>query len=92
MTKFFKKSKNPSLGPFGPFLHEFLDKNEFPWKKGICQFLAIPVIYHHAKNQKKIMCHSRGKCWSGGWMNRQTKGLTENRNFVGPSVGQESQL
>ena len=31
-------SKNPK--------HPILDRNEFPWKKGLCQFLNIPVIYH----------------------------------------------
>ena len=67
-----------------------LDKNEFSRKKGICQFLNVPFIYHHTKNQKKLMCHSWGKCWTHGWIDRPAEGLTENCNFVGPSVGQES--
>ena len=50
MTKFFKKSYFCAiLSPFCPNL----GKNEFSWKKGLCQFLDIPIIYHRAKNQKK---------------------------------------
>ena len=41
MIKFFKKYKKTYfgiiLGPFCPYL----DKNEFSWKKGFCQFLSI---------------------------------------------------
>ena len=39
------------LGIFCPSL----GKNEFPWKKGLCQFLNIPIIYHRAEVQKKLM-------------------------------------
>ena len=35
MTKFFKESNKP-----------YLDRNEFFWKKELCQFLDIPIIYH----------------------------------------------
>ena len=42
MATFFKKLKNPVLG-----------KIEFCWKKGLWQFLNIPIIYHHVKNKKK---------------------------------------
>ena len=50
MTKFFKKSKkNLFWGHFGPFLPN-LGKNEFSWKKELCQFLDIPIIYHCAEN------------------------------------------
>ena len=41
MTKIFKKSKKPY---FGAILYTFcpnLGKNEFWWKKGLCQFLDI---------------------------------------------------
>ena len=52
MTKFFKKSYFCAiLSPFCPNL----GKNEFSWKKGLCQFLDIPIIYHRAKNQKKLI-------------------------------------
>ena len=60
MTKFFKKSKILFWGHFGPFLPNFgrtLGKNEFSRKKGLRQLLDIPIIYHRAKNQKKLMCH-----------------------------------
>ena len=54
-TKFFKKSQKPYfaaiLGPFGPTL----GKREFSCKKGFCQFLDIPTIYHRAKNQKNLI-------------------------------------
>ena len=33
----------------------YLAKNKIPWKKGLHQFLNIPIIYHHAKSQKKLM-------------------------------------
>ena len=53
-TKFFKKSKSPYFGAIlGPFCPN-LGKNEFYWEKGSCQFLNLPIFYHHAKNQKKI--------------------------------------
>ena len=45
-TYFKKKKNNPkktiwgqSRGPFP----QNLGKNEFPWKKGLCQFLDIPL-------------------------------------------------
>ena len=58
MKKFFKISKKkPVLGPFRA-LSANLGKNGFSMKKELCQFLNIPIIYHRAKNQKKIMSHS----------------------------------
>ena len=57
MTKFFKKSQKPYFGAIlGPF-RQNLGKNEFSWKKGLCQFLDIPVIYHCPKNQEKLLSH-----------------------------------
>ena len=41
------------FGHFSPNL----GKNEFPWKKELHQFLNIPITYHHAKNQKKLMSY-----------------------------------
>ena len=53
MKNSFKKSKkNLIWGHFGSFLPK-LDKNEFSWKKELCQFLDIPIIYHRAKISKK---------------------------------------
>ena len=52
------------LGPFQPNLC----KNEFFWKKGLCQFLNNPTTYHHAKSQKKNelllrkMLHEQTNC------------------------------
>ena len=55
MIKFFKKSKKPYFGAIlGPYFPD-LGKNEFSWKKVICQFLNIPIIYHHAKKSEKTM-------------------------------------
>ena len=34
-------------------------KLNFPEKKGLCQFLDIPIIYHLAKNQKKLLSHQK---------------------------------
>ena len=39
------------LGPFCPFLN----KNGFSPTIGLCQFLDFAIIYHYAKNQKKLM-------------------------------------
>ena len=89
MVKFFKKSKKPYFGAMWPFW-SFLTKSGQKWiflQKRLCQFLNIPIIYHRAKIQKKLICHSIGKCWTDGWINRQTKGQTDNHDFAEPSVG-----
>ena len=41
-------------GHFEPFSPKF-GENEFSWKKGLGQFLNIPIIYHYAKLRKKLM-------------------------------------
>ena len=47
-----------------------LVKNEFSLKRGLCQCLNIPIIYHHVKNQKTNELFLRKKLnW---WMDRQT--------------------
>ena len=46
----------------GPFCQN-LGKNEFSWKKGLCQFVDIPIIYHCNNNQKKLLNHF---CRTGG--------------------------
>ena len=55
MTKFFqKKFKKPNFGIiFGPLCPN-LGKKEFFWKKGLCEFLNIPIIYHLAKNHSSL--------------------------------------
>ena len=80
MTKFFKKFKKPYFGLFlAPFCSN-LGKNGFTWKKGLCQFLNITIIYHRAKNQKKLMSHSWEKCRTDGqtdgqwWFYRTLRG------------------
>ena len=53
MAKFFEKSRKFYFGAIlGPFSLN-LAKNEFFWKKGLCQFLNIPSIYYHAKKSKR---------------------------------------
>ena len=47
-------------------------KNEFSWKKELCQFLDIPIIYHCAKNQKKLLSNFWGKHQTDGQTDRQT--------------------
>ena len=57
-NKVFQK---PQKSYFGASLDLFcsnLDKNEFSFKRGLCQILNIPIIYHHVKNQKKIRSYS----------------------------------
>ena len=44
LPKFFKRPKSPTLGPFWVFYTQIWGKNEFSWKKGLCQFLNIPPI------------------------------------------------
>ena len=52
MTKFFKKSKKHYLGAILVRFCPNLGKNNISWKKRLCQFLIVPIIYHRAKNQK----------------------------------------
>ena len=59
---FSKNPKDPILGNSGPFLTN-LGKNEFSWKKGLCQFFNTQIIYHCAKSQKNLMSHSWENCW-----------------------------
>ena len=49
-----------------------LGKNEFTWKKGLNQFLNIPIIYHRAKSQKNIISDYSKKCQTDVWSERQT--------------------
>ena len=61
MTKFFRNPKDPILGAFWTLLDPFgpnVGSNEFSWKKELCQILNIPIIYHRAKIQKKLITHS----------------------------------
>ena len=51
-----------------------------PTKKG-CQFLNIPIIYHQAKNQKKLKTHSWEKCRTDGRRDGQTDRQTDNGDF-----------
>ena len=88
MTKFFKKSKKPyfrAMWPFWPFLPKFGQKWIF-LEKNLRQFLNILIIYR----RKKLICHSWGKCWTDGWMDRHAEGQTNNHDFVRPSVGRGS--
>ena len=75
------------MGPFCPNLGE----NEFSWKKGLCRFLDIPTIYHHAKNEKKLMCHfeKNARLTDKQTTDRQTDRQTDKCDFIGPSAGQE---
>ena len=75
MTKFSNKYITTFYGALlGPFCPNF-GKNEFSWKKKLCQLLNIPTIYNRAKNQKKLMSHSWEKFRPHGrtdrWTDRQ---------------------
>ena len=71
MTKFFKKSKKTYseaiLGLFCPNS----GKNDFSWKKGLWQFLDIPIVYHRAK---KLSSHFLEKHQTNGRTDRETDG------------------
>ena len=57
MTEFFKKSKkNLFWGPFWELFAQFWAKMNLPAKE-LCQFLDIPIIYHRAENQEKLISH-----------------------------------
>ena len=53
---------------FWPFLSKFGPKWIF-LEKRLCQFLNITIM---PEIRKKLICHSWGKCWIDGWMDRQT--------------------
>ena len=60
---FSKNPKHHILGPFWVLFAQIWTKNKFSWKKGLCQFFNIRIIYHCAKNQKNLMSHSWENCW-----------------------------
>ena len=87
MTDFFKKSKKSYFGViFGTFCPN-LGKKIFSWKKGLCQFLDIPILYHCAKNQKKTTEPFLRK--TPNWW---TDGQTDNGDFIGPSIGRDPKI
>ena len=76
---FQKKSKHLILG--------LGKKEKFSWKKGLCQFLNIPIMYHRLKNQKTLMTQSWEKYWmTDGMTDRQRDRRTDKGDFIGPSV------
>ena len=76
-AKFLKNPERTYLGPFYPNL----GKNEFSWKKELCQFLDIPIIYHCAKNQKK-------NCRAISEENTKlTDRQTDDIDFIRPYIG-----
>ena len=87
MTKRSKKiPKNPILGPFWLLFCPNLGRNVFSWKNRFCQFSNIPIIYHHTRNQRKLITYSWEKCRTDGRTDRRT----DNGDFIGPSVGRGS--
>ena len=52
--KLMTKSKKPYFGAMWPFWPKYGQKYIFLGKRR-CQFLNIPIIYHRAKNLKKLM-------------------------------------
>ena len=51
MAAYFIKPKKNSISGLFWALFPKIWTNELSWKKGLCQFLDIPIIYHRAKNQ-----------------------------------------
>ena len=86
MTKFSNKYITTFYGALlGPFCPNF-GKNEFSWKKKLCQLLNIPTIYNRAKNQKKLMSiPEKNSSLTDG----QTDGQTDNGELIRPSVGRK---
>ena len=83
MTKFFKKSKKTYFGAIlSPFCSNF-GKNEFSWKKGLCQFLNISIIIvplcQKSEKTNEPFLRKMLNCWT----DRQT----DNSDFIGPSLG-----
>ena len=63
------------------FTTKFFKKSKKPFLGGhFGPFL--PITYHRAKNQKKLMSHSWKKCQT----DRRTNRRTGNSDFMGPSV------
>ena len=91
LTCYFEYSENawscPSIMVVSP-----CKKFRFSWKKKLCKFLSIPIIYHRAKNQKKLTTYSREKRRTDGRTNGQKVRQTDNRDFTGPLVGRGSKM
>ena len=66
---------------WGHFLAKSGQKRVFLGKRAV-SVLDIPIIYNHAKNQKKLMSHF--------WEKRRTDRQTDNGDSMGPSVRQGS--
>ena len=84
----FQKIKKTTY--FGAILNTFcptLGKNEFSWKKGLCQFLDIPIVYHRAKNKKNYSAFSEK---NAKLMDGQKDRQIDNGDFIGPSIGRGS--
>ena len=76
MTKSFKKFKKTFFGAIlGPFCPNF-SKNQFSWKKWLCQFLNILIITMVPASPEKNT--------------ELTDGQTDNSDFTGVSVRQGS--
>ena len=82
--KFFKQSKKSYFGAILDHFWPNFGKNKFSWKKELCQFLKISIIFVPLciiKNQKKLMSHSWEKYW--------TVGQIDNSDFIGLSLGRD---
>ena len=66
-----KKIKIDFRGHLGSLLPRFKQNWIFLEKKRLWQFLYIPIIYHRARNQKKLMSHFWGKRHTYGQTDRQ---------------------
>ena len=62
----------------GRFLPKFAPKN-FLSKIGLRHILGITILHHCAKNQKKLMSHSREKLVTDERTNERTDGRTDGR-------------
>ena len=92
MIKFFEKSKKILFWghvAIVTFLAQIWAKMNFPGKRALTVFKYSNRLPSCQKSEK-LICHSWGKCWTDGWMDRQTEWQTDNHDFVRPSVGRGS--
>ena len=73
------------MGHFGSYLPKFGQKWIF-LDKSLTQFLDNPMIYHRAKNQKKLMSYF----WEKAELTDRHADRQTNGDFIRPSVGRGS--
>ena len=74
MTNFSKNQKSPFHGAILCPLCLYLGKNKFSCKKGLCQFLNIPIIYHCTREtNRQISRQTENGNFIGASVRRESK-------------------